>query len=77
MCNFYVLYIRTFAVPSGEYRCNIAVLHCRQVLVIVIRQMAAPNVHVMRTSFKVHNYAVVYCVVNNNKTKKNSMQSMP
>jgi len=74
MCNLYVLYIRTFAVPSGEY---IAVLHCRQLLVIVIRQMAAPNVHVMRTSFKVHNYAAVYCVVNNNKTKKNSMQSMP
>jgi len=32
--------------------------------------MAAPNVQAMRTQFKVHNYAAVYCVVNNNKTKK-------
>ena len=30
--------------------------------------MAAPNVHAMHA--KVHNYAAVYCVVNNNKTKK-------
>ena len=29
--------------------------------------MAAPNVHTMHA--KVHNYAAVYCVVNNNKTK--------
>jgi len=53
---------------------QIAVLYCRQLLVIVIRQMAAPNVHAMHA--KVHNYAAVYCVVNNNKTKKFSMQSM-
>ena len=53
---------------------QIAVLHCRQLLVIVIRQMAAQNVHAMHA--KVHNYAAVYCVVNSNKTKKISMQSM-
>jgi len=28
---------------------HVAVLHCRQLLVIVIRQMAAPNVHAMHT----------------------------
>ena len=52
---------------------QIAVLYCRQLLVIVIRQMAARNVHAMNA--KVHNYAAVYCVVNNNNNKF-SMQSV-
>ena len=39
---------------------QIAVLHCRQLLVIVIRQMAAPNMHAMHA--KVYNYAAVYFV---------------
>ena len=37
------------AIRTGEYRCSIAVVHCRQLLFIVIRQMAEPNVHAMRT----------------------------